>query len=442
MRAVPSAGRIVRSTVREPEPRIGTLSREVAAVLKRFALILTLAVLVAGVASTPGSTASFNDSTPCPASGPLLVCPTMYVGQPVHLQLLAQNGCDVFRWEIVNGGLPAGLSMSSSGLVTGTPTAAASTQPWVIVHDLTAPEGGPSWCGGDNHSERQFVFTVVGGGGGTPTPPPPPPAPQPALQITTASLQKATVNTPYTVTLAASGGGNLTWTMSAGSLPAGLTLGSSGVVSGTPTGSGSYTFTVRVDSGGRSASKQLGLVVVDKLTASLPAEQTWEVKRPLQITINAKGGTPGYSWKLTGTLPENTGFIGNQGNGSTSYLRGVPAQAGTFPIVLTVTDADGVSTQLTVTLSVAPKLQVTTFSVGRAQVGKRYRLALASAGGVGDTSWTLAVGSLPAGLKLDADTGVISGKPRASGAFRFTIVVTDALEAKAAMTYSLKIKRR
>jgi len=53
--------------------------------LKRFALIVTLAVLVAAVASTPGSSASFDDSTPCPASGPLLVCPTMYVGQPVHL---------------------------------------------------------------------------------------------------------------------------------------------------------------------------------------------------------------------------------------------------------------------------------------------------------------------------------------------------------------------
>jgi hypothetical protein len=408
--------------------------------LKRFALILTLAVLIAGVASTPGSTASFNDSTPCPASGPLLVCPTMYVGQPVHLQLLAQNGCDAFRWEIVNGGLPAGLSMSSSGLVTGTPTAAGSMQPWVIVHDLTASEGGPSWCGGDNHSERQFVFTVVGGGG-TPTPPPPP-APQPALQITTASLQKATTGTPYTVTLAASGGGNLTWTMSTGSLPAGLTLGSNGVVSGTPTGAGSYTFTVRVDNGGRSASKQLGLVVVDKLTARLPAEQTWEVKRSLQIAINANGGTPGYSWKLTGTLPENTGFIGNQGNGSTSYLRGVPAQAGTFPIVLTVTDSDGVSVQVAVTLTVAPKLQLRTFSVGRAQVGKRYRLALASTGGVGATSWKLALGSLPAGLALKGDTGVISGKPRASGTFRFTIVGTDALAAKAAMTYSLKVRRR
>jgi hypothetical protein len=410
-------------------------------VLTRFALILTLAALIAAVAVTPGSTASFNDGAPCPASGPLLVCPTMYVGQPVHLQLLARDGCDAYRWEIVNGGLPAGLSMSSSGLITGTPTASATTQPWVIVHDLTASEGGPSWCGGDNHSERQFVFTVAGGGGGIPAPPPRP-IPQPVLQITTASLLKATVGTPYTATLAAQGGGNLTWTLSAGSLPAGVTLGSTGVLSGTPTGAGSYVFTVRVDGGGRSASKQLDLVVVEKLSANAPADQTWEVGRPLEISINARGGTPGYSWKVAGTLPEKTGFIGNQGNGSTSYLRGVPAQDGTFPIALTVTDADGASAQVTVTLTVAPKLQISTFGVGRAQVGKRYRLALAPSGGVGDTSWVLAVGSLPSGLKLNTDTGVVSGKPRVSGRFRFTVVVTDSLEAKAAMTYTLKVRRR
>src|ERR671935_1523696 len=152
--------------------------------MKRFLLICTLAALAAGVASTPGSSASFNDSAPCPASGPLLVCPTMYVGQSVQLQLLAHDGCDVYRWEIVNGRLPAGLSMASSGLVSGTPTAAGTTQPWVWVHDVTAAEGGPSWCGGDNHSERQFVFTVVGGGG-TPAPAPTPAPQQPALQIIT-----------------------------------------------------------------------------------------------------------------------------------------------------------------------------------------------------------------------------------------------------------------
>jgi large repetitive protein len=410
--------------------------------MKRFTLIVTLAALVAGVAATPGSTASFNDGAPCPASGPLLVCPTMNVGQPVHLQLLAHDGCDVYRWEIVNGGLPAGLSMSSSGLVSGTPTAPATTQPWVVVHDITAAEGGPSWCGGDNQSERQFVFTVAGSGGGGGAPPPAPaPAPQAPLQITTASLANATAGTPYSATLSASGGGTLSWSVSGGSLPAGLALGSNGVVSGTPSTAGSYTFTVRVASGGRSGSKQFELVVRERLTASAPTDQTWEVGRPLQISISAKGGTPGYSWKLSGELPAKTGFSGDKGNGSTSFLQGVPAEPGAFPIVLTVADAAGATAEVRVTLTVAPKLQIATLGVGRAKLGKRYRLALVTRGGVGERAWALAAGSLPSGMKLNPATGVVSGKARKRGRFRFTVVVTDSLGAKAAMTYSLKVTR-
>ena len=411
--------------------------------MKRLALIVTLAAVVAGVVTTSGSTASFNDGAPCPASGPLLVCPTMIVGHPVHLQLLARDGCDVYRWEMVNGGLPAGLSMSSSGLVSGTPTTPATTQPWVIVHDITAAEGGPSWCGGDNQSERQFVFTVVGGGGGGGTPAPaPPPAPQAPLQITTASLANGTAGTPYSATLSAAGGGTLSWSVSAGSLPAGLTLGSNGVVSGTPSAAGSYTFTVRVGSGARSASKQFELVVREKLTASAPTDRTWEVGRPLQISISAKGGTPAYSWKLSGELPAKTGFIGDKGNGSTGVLQGVPAEPGAFPIVLTVTDAAGATAEVKVTLTVAPKLQMATWAVGRARAGKRYRLALRSRGGVGEKTWALAAGSLPSGLKLNAATGVVSGKARKPGRFRFTAVVTDSLGAKAAMTYSLRVTRK
>ena len=410
--------------------------------MKRLTLTLIVALVVAAASALPSNAASFDDSHPCPASGPLLVCPTMHVGQPVSLQLRALNGCDAYRWEMVNGGLPPGLSMSSSGLVTGTPTQSATTQPWVVVHDLLADQGGPSWCGGDNHSERQFVFTVAGGGGGGGVTPAPVPAPTlPALQITTGGLNNATAGTAYSATLAASGGGSVTWTVSAGSLPNGLTLGSNGVVSGTPSAPGSYTFTVRVDSGGRSASKQFQLVVREKLSATAPADRTWEVGRPLQISIDAKGGAPGYSWKLSGTLPAKTGFVGNQGNGSTSTLQGVPAEAGTYPLVLTVTDSAGVSVELKLTLTVAPKLKIATIGIGRAKVGKRYRLGLVSSGGVGDANWSVVVGSLPRGLKLDAKTGVLSGRVGRNGRFRFTVLVTDSLGAKSAMTYTLRVAK-
>ena len=144
---------------------------------------------------------------------------------------------------------------------------------------------------------------------------------------------------------------------------------------------------------------------------------------------------------ISGTLPAKTGFIGEKGDGSTSLLQGVPAEAGTFPLVLT-TDAAVVSVELKLTLTVAPKLQIATVGVARAQVGKRYRLALASRGGVGDTRWALAAGPLPSGLTLNTATGVISGKARSAGRFRFTLVVTDALGGKSAMTYSLIVRRR
>jgi Putative Ig domain len=122
-------------------------------------------------------------------------------------------------------------------------------------------------------------------------------------------------------------------------------------------------------------------------------------------------------------------------------LQGVPAEAGTFPVVLTVTDAAGVSVGLKVTLTVAPRPQIATLGIGPAKAGKSYRIALVSTGGVGTTKWALAVGSLPPGLKL-SDSGVVSGKARRPGRFRFTVVVTDALGAKAAMTYSLSVRRR
>ena len=414
--------------------------------MKRFALITILAALILGVAAMPGSAASFDDTKPCPASGPLLVCPTMHVGVPVNLQLLGHDGCNIYRWEYTNGSLPQGLTMSSSGLITGTPTRAETTQPWMIIHDLLASQGGYSWCGGDNQSQRQFVFTVVGASGGAPPPPPPapapPPPPQPALQITTASLPQATAETPYSASLAASGGSGYSWSVSGGSLPTGLTLGADGALTGTPASGGNYTFAVKVTSGGRSTTRQLTLVVVEKLTVTAPTDQTWEVGRPLKVAISAAGGSPSYRWSLDGSLPDKTGFVGNEGNGATSYLQGVPAQAGTFPLTLTVTDTAGRSAKATVTLTVAPKLQITTFATGRAHRGKPYRLTLRSTGGVGPTSWTLTSGSLPTGLTLDDASGVISGKPHVRGHFVFALAVTDSLGAKRAMRYSLTVARR
>jgi large repetitive protein len=69
----------------------------------------------------------------------------------------------------------------------------------------------------------------------------------PALTVTTATLSEATINVAYTQQLTASGGvAPYTWSVIAGNLPAGITLSPAGLLAGTPTQSGSFSFTVQV----------------------------------------------------------------------------------------------------------------------------------------------------------------------------------------------------
>jgi len=92
----------------------------------------------------------------------------------------------------------------------------------------------------------------------------------PPLNITTTSLPAATVGTAYSQTLSATGGTTpYTWSRSSGILPPGLTLSSGGVLSGTPTTAGTYSFTIEVTDGASATDTQLL-----SLTVSAPATQS------------------------------------------------------------------------------------------------------------------------------------------------------------------------
>jgi hypothetical protein len=395
--------------------------------LKRFALIAAVAALVVGVAPMSGSAASFDDSNPCPAQGPLLVCPTMQVGHPVSLQLRALAGCDTYRWETTNGGLPAGLSMSSSGNVTGTPTASGSTQPWVTVHDLTAPEGGPSWCGGDNHSERQFVFNVT-----------------PGLSIQDQSVPGGTVGQAYSKQLTALSVSSLNpvqgspaqaaWSIQSGSLPAGVTLSPTGLLGGTPTGEGSYTFVVKAVGGGNSSDTETETLLVRQpitVTSELGSTKA-EVGVPLNVTQTAAGGAGTFTWTAEG-LPAGVTLAAD------GTVSGTPAVPGRFPFSVTVTDQEQRSTKMNVTLVVAPKLTFRTLKLKAAKVGRAYRVKVATLGGVAPTTLTIR-GKLPQGVKFAARTGTLLGTPRKAGNYRLTVTAFDSLDVSARKTFILVVK--
>ena len=398
--------------------------------MKRFALIAAFVVLLVGVNTSSASAASFEDTKPCPASGPLLVCPTFQVGQPVSLQLLGKGGCDIYRWEITNGSLPAGLTLSSSGLVSGTPTATGQTVPWMTLHDLLPSEGGNSWCIGDNHTERQFVFNVA-----------------PGLSIQNQSVPGGTIGQPYTVNFTAlsitstnpvqGSPATATWSIASGSLPAGVTLTSAGVLSGTPTAEGSYTFVVLATGGGGVTDTETETLVVRQplVLSSALAVAKAEVGRALNVAQSASGGSGTFTWSVSkGALPAGVTL------GADGSIAGTPGVAGRYAFTVTVTDSEQRTKSIDVTLVVAAKLGLKTLKLKAGKTGVPYRLKLVTVGGVGPMTWK-ATGKLPKGFKL-GKTGLLFGTPTATGNHRVTITVTDSLGAVAKKTLTLSVKSK
>jgi hypothetical protein len=394
--------------------------------LKRLAFTAAFALLLTGVIAMPGSAASFDDSTPCPASGPLLVCPAGQVGQPYNLQLIARQGCDLYRWEIVNGSLPAGLSMSSSGKITGVPTAATEVIPWVIVHDLLPSEGGYSWCIGDNHSERQFVFRVG-----------------PGLSIQDQSVPGGTIGQAYSKQLTVwsvtglnpvqGGPTAATWSIASGSLPPGVNFSSSGLLSGTPTSEGSYTFVVKAAGGGTSTDTETETLVVRQPIAFTAAVPKSEVGLPLTVKPTATGGSGTYTWSVSkGVLPTGV-TLANDGT-----ISGAPTLPGRYAFTLTVTDSESRSKSVDVTLVVKAKLAFKTLKLKNATAGVAYRSTIVTSGGVAPLTWTVR-GKLPKGFRIGT-TGLLFGTPTKAGTYRITVTVTDSLEAVAKKTLTLVVK--
>ena len=154
------------------------------------------------------------------------------------------GGTTPLTYSVATGSLPGGLNLNTStGAFTGTPTAGGASTFGVKVTDSSVPPPAQS-------QTQSFSISILG--------------------ITTTSLPSGVENQVYDTNgfqLAATGGsGNYTWSLPAGSLPTGFSaLSASGLISGTPTATGTFNFTVQV------------LDTTTKLTAT----------QALSITINA-----------------------------------------------------------------------------------------------------------------------------------------------------------
>src|SRR5260370_10805882 len=161
------------------------------------------------------------------------------------------------------------------------------------------------------------------------------------LAISTTSLSQATAGTPYTATLAATGGTPAyTWSIAGGQLPAGLNLSAStGIISGTPTGSGAFSLTAKVADSASPAQKTsatISLVVAPaSLTITSSTLPSGTHGTSYSSALQASGGTAPYTWSVTsGSLPAGLTL-----SSTTGIVSGTPTATGASSFTATVADS-------------------------------------------------------------------------------------------------------
>jgi hypothetical protein len=378
----------------------------------------------------------FDDATPCQDTQPVFVCPAGTVDGSYSITLVSWGGCGPalpYQYRVINGSMPGGLSLSSSGVISGTPTGAGTAKFWIELSDEDPPSA--SWCVPDK-AEREFSITV-----------------HPRVLVTTGSATPGTVGAPYTLNLAAgmkSGPGStlppsspFTWTLVQGVLPAGLALNAAtGAITGTPTAEGSSSFTVRAAlADGRSDTKGLNINVRQPLAITAPEPlgasavlTRWEVGVPFSAKLTGSGGTGSYTWALgSGSLP--TGFV----LGPDGTLAGRTTAPGSFQAVLRLSDDEGRTAEYAATFLVASRLAVSTLALKPGKVGRPYRARVSATGGVVPKTWRIVRGPLPRGVRFDRTLGLLSGTPTKAGRYRVTFQVTDALKVVALKTLRIDV---
>lgn len=278
--------------------------------------------------------------------------PNGTTGTPYNQTVTAAGGTPGYTFAISAGALPNGLSLAPNGAITGTPTVAGPYNFTVRATDAAA-----------NTGTRAYAVNI----GLAP------------LTINPPSLPSGTQSTPYNQTIVASGGvAPYSYAMTAGTLPPGLSLNpGTGVLSGTPTTGGNYSFTVQAtdaqpNTGVRSYTVNIGTNSLVINPATLPPAVRG---RSYSVVVTATGGVAPYSYSVSsGALPPGLAL-----NATTGVISGTPttASASSFTIRAIDTNGNTGSRAYTLTNRPDPALDPEVTGLVNAQVAAARRFALA-----------------------------------------------------------------
>jgi hypothetical protein len=338
------------------------------------------------------------------------------VGAAYGVTVTALGGTAPYAFTLGSGALPPGLSLAAASTeaasITGTPTKAGSYDFVLLATDA------------NGHAGDEAYSVVVADATVT-------------ITLSPASLPDGQVGVAYAQAVSASGGtAPYAFAVSGGTLPPGLALSSSGVLSGSPTAAGSYTFAVSAtdnlgNTGSNGYQVQVTALTVTLAPASLP---DGAVGTTYSQAISASGGTGPYNYAVaSGALPPGIALA------SDGTLGGMPTEAGSYAFAVSATDSFGNHGSADYVLHVgAPAITLSPASLPDGQVGAAYSQALAASGGTAPYAYAVTGGELPAGLALSTG-GALSGTPTESGSHAFTVTATDAHGDTGTQSWTLAI---
>jgi hypothetical protein len=382
---------------------------------------------ITGTPTLAGSypfTLSATDANGCVGSRPytvLMSCPAItvnpvtvpagLVGTAYTTTFTATGGTAAYQYTVTSGTLPAGLSLSTAGVLSGTPTTANGTGVSITVQARDA-----------NNCTGFRVYTVKI---------------CPVITLPTISTT-LTVGTAYSASVVPTGGTSpFVYSVSSGSLPAGLSLNTStGAITGTPTSATTANFTITVtDASVCTGSRAYTLTpVCPTITISPATLPNALISTAYSQTLTAAGGTSPYTWSVSsGTLPAGLTLT------TAGVLSGTPTAANGAGVSITFRAQDnfGCAATLAINVRVCPAITTSPATLVNGTVGTAYSQTFAASGGAVAYTYAVVSGTLPAGLSLNAGTGVISGTPTSSTAQTFTLSATDANTCVATRPYTV-----